>query len=270
MRYIEFINKYKDLPNVELEAIYFILEEVNHLSRSEFLLKRNEEIEQELLTQCTYMVEEYIYHSIPVQYLVGHAYFYGYCFKVNPNVLIPRFDTEVVVDQVLKETKKMNATSIIDVGTGSGCIAIAIKKKLPQVKVVASDISLEALKVAKENKEILNVDIEIKESDLLQNINEKFDIIVSNPPYIDESEKLSSLVRNHEPHLALFSPNHGMSHYEQILIQSKNCLKEKGIIIFEIPSNHSNELVEIVKKYYSIIEIYQDLNHLNRVMVIRT
>ena len=273
MKYYELIEHYKKIinnENLEIEAIYYIIEELCHITRSELLLNKNEEINDTIKNKIINIIDNYINNHIPVQYLIGYSYFYGYRFIVNNNVLIPRFDTEIVVDKILEEAKKNNIKTIVDIGTGSGCIAIVLKKELPNTNIYAIDISHEAIEVAKENQKLMNVDITFIENDLLNNINMKFDMIVSNPPYIDINDSISDVVKDHEPSIALFSPNHGLYHYEKILEQSKNCLNKKGIIILEIPSTRTNELIEIVKKYYQNCEVYQDLNHLNRVMVIRT
>ena len=157
MKYSELINYSKDIAfnnkDFEIEAIYFLIEEVMGISKCELILKSNEEIEKDKYDILKSVIEKYILENISVQYIIGHTYFYGYKFKVNENVLIPRFDTEVLVESVIEEIKKSfsDTIRIVDIGTGSGCIAITLFKELNNVIVDAIDISLDALNVAKEN-----------------------------------------------------------------------------------------------------------------------
>ena len=162
---------------------------------------------------------------------MGETEFYGYTFKVNSDVLIPRPETEELVSWV-KETVEHKKTklSIIDIGTGSGCIAISIQKELPTTKVTAFDISEKALETAKKNAELNKVNVNFIHHDILSNttINDKFDVIISNPPYVRELEKdeIKNNVLNNEPHLALFvDDNNPLKYYEEIIDFSKNHLK---------------------------------------------
>lgn len=253
--------------NIEKEAIELLIMEKLNIKRYELVLRLNEEINSNILEDINKLKQ-----GIPVQYILGYTYFYKSKFIVNPNVLIPRFDTEVLIDETLKIINNLNKDeiSLVDIGTGSGCIAISLKKEKPSLDIYAIDISKQALEVAKENAQINETNINFIHNDLLNNLDNKFDIIVSNPPYIDINEKIDSLVKDNEPHLALYSPNLGLYHYEQILIQSKNNLKENGFIIFEIPSNRDDEILELVNIYYHNISIIKDYNNLSRVLIIRS
>ena len=199
-----------------------------------------------------------------VQYIVGNVDFYGYNFIVNKNVLIPRFETEELVDRTIKyidaylDKKNLD---IIDLGTGSGCIAITLNKEL-NCNVDAVDISLSALEVAKYNNEKNNASVNFICSDMLNNINKKYDVIISNPPYISYNEEIEEVVKNNEPHLALYADNDGLKLYEEILKNVSNKLKDRAIIAFEIGRTQGNRIKEMVNHYLpnSIVKVEQDLS----------
>lgn len=208
-----------------------------------------------------------------LQYLTKQTYFYEYSFYVNKNVLIPRPETEILVDITNKFINEYfnKDISILDVGTGSGNIAITLKKLNENSKVTAIDISNKALKVARKNAKLNNVDITFIKSNLLNNINNKYDVLISNPPYIDkENDFVEEIVLNNEPHLALFAPNKGLDNYIKILKESKKVLNNKNIIAFEIGDKQKEDLIKIVKEYYadSIIKAYKDNNNLDRILIV--
>ncbi len=186
--------------------------------------------------------------GIPVQYIVGNVDFYGIKLKVNSNVLIPRFETEELVYKVLEYAKDFKNPTIVDVGTGSGAIAIALKKKM-QCDVIATDISAEALEVAKENALSNAVNIDFRLGNLLEPLNTKVDIIVSNPPYIAYDEEIMDIVKANEPHIALYADNNGLYYYEEILKNIKKFLNEKYLIAFEIGESQGEALKLLAKKY---------------------
>ena len=273
MTYRQLINDLEQL-NIEKEAIILLITEKLNIKKYDLILSLDKEIDSIILDDINQLKQ-----GIPVQYILGYTYFYKSKFKVNKNVLIPRFDTEVLIEETIKIIDKYyndKNIDIVDIGTGSGCIAISLKQERNNINIDAIDISNDALTVARENAKDNNVNINFINNDLLNNINKKYDIIVSNPPYIDINENIDNLVKNNEPHLALYSPNKGLYHYERILIQSKNNLKENGFIIFEIPSNRDDELIELVNKYYNNnnninnIVIIKDYNKLSRVLIIRS
>ena len=191
---------------------------------------------------------ELLKKGIPVQYIVGNVDFYGVNLKVNKNVLIPRFETEELVSKVIEYSKDFKNPRIVDIGTGSGAIAITLKKKI-DCEMVATDISHEALEVALENAHFNNVDIEFKEGNLLEPLSGKFDIIVSNPPYIAYDEEIMDIVKNNEPHIALYADNNGLYYYEEILKNIKPYLKENYLIAFEIGESEGESLRKLAKKY---------------------
>lgn len=206
--------------------------------------------------------------GIPVQYIVGNTNFYGYEFIVNKDVLIPRRETEELVEEVIKRSIAFNNPEIIDVGTGSGAIAISLSKEL-NTNVYASDISSKALIVAKKNNTKLNADVSFFEGDMLEPYiknNIKTDIIVSNPPYIKEDEQIEDVVYNNEPHMALFASNNGLEYYEKILRDAKKILKDKYLIAFEIGYTQANDIKCLVNKYLGNVnvEVKQDLSHKDR------
>lgn len=182
----------------------------------------------------------------PVQYIVGEVDFCGNILKVNKNVLIPRFETEELVDQTIKYINRFfnKKVDILDIGTGSGAIAISLKKKVNS-NVTATDISKEAIDVAKENAILNKVDIDFINTNIYENIDNKFDVVISNPPYIAYDEEIMDIVKNNEPHTALYADNNGLYFYEQILKNIKTILKDKYLISFEIGEKQFND----IKKY---------------------
>lgn len=204
----------------------------------------------------------------PVQYIVGDVDFYGNIIKVNKNVLIPRRETEELVEKILKRIQVFDNPVIADIGTGSGAIAITLAKKLNTL-VYASDISLKALEVAKENIATNKVDVTFFEGDMLKPYiknNIKLDVIVSNPPYIKKDEKIEDIVKNNEPHLALYAKNNGLEFYDSILKNASYVLKDKYLIAFEIGMDQGKNIEALAKKYLSnsIVEIEKDLSGKDR------
>lgn len=185
----------------------------------------------------------------PVQYIVGNVDFYDVNLLVNENVLIPRFETETLVEKTINYAKELTEPlDILDIGTGSGAIAITLAKHL-SCHVLATDISEEALETAKSNSKRNNVQIEFKQSDILKNVQGKFDIIISNPPYIAKDEVIDDLVKDNEPHLALYAEEDGLYFYKNILENVKPFLKEKSLIAFEIGMTQSKAITKLAQNY---------------------
>lgn len=207
----------------------------------------------------------------PVQYIVGNVDFYGLELKVNENVLIPRFETEELVDKTIKYVNKYfkEKIDVVDIGTGSGAIAIALKSNL-NCNMDAVDISKEALDVAKNNARRLNAEINFYLGDLLKPLNKKYDVIISNPPYIAYDEEIEEIVKNNEPHLALYAENEGLKCYEKILSNASNYLKEKNIIAFEIGYMQGEKIKNIALNYFpnSKIKIEKDMQDKERFVFI--
>lgn len=207
-----------------------------------------------------------------VQYIVGNVNFYGYELDVNKNVLIPRRETEELVYEVINRSKNFNNPVIIDVGTGSGAIAITLSKELKS-HVYASDISPDALIVAKKNCTKTKADITFYEGDMLKpyiDNNIKADIIVSNPPYIKLNEEIEDVVKNNEPHLALYAQDNGLEYYKKILSTAKEILNDKFLIAFEIGNTQANDIKNIVKKYFKDVkvEVKKDLSDNDRMFFV--
>ena len=208
----------------------------------------------------------------PVQYIVGNVDFYGYKINVNKNVLIPRFETEELIFKTINLIKKnLNENiKVLDIGTGSGCISIALKKEIPGLDITAVDISEDALVVAKNNALENNCEINFIKSDLFNNIDDKYDLIISNPPYISYDEQIMDIVKKNEPHLALYAKNNGLYFYEEIIKNSSNYLNDKNIIAFEIGYLQANEIKKMAHKYYpnSNIIIEKDMQEKDRFVFI--
>lgn len=204
----------------------------------------------------------------PVQYIVGNVDFYGYELDVNKNVLIPRRETEELVEESIKRSKTFNNPVIIDVGTGSGAIAISLSKEL-KIHVYASDISNKAIEVAKNNIDKTKANVTLLNGDMLKPYienNIKVDILVSNPPYIKEDEEIEDIVKNNEPHLALYAKNDGLEFYESILKNAKEVLNDKYLIAFEIGETQGEDIKALALKYLGNVnvEIKKDLSDKNR------
>lgn len=203
--------------------------------------------------------------GIPVQYIVGNIDFYGNIINVNKNVLIPRFETELLVDKTIKYIKNnfKNHVDILDIATGSGCIAITLKKEIDST-VDASDISESALKVAQENALNNEADINFINSDMLTNITKKYDIIISNPPYLTKEDDIMDIVKNNEPEIALYAKDNGLYYYDVILKNIKNNLKDKYLIAFEIGYTQGEAIKNLALKYLDNINVKIEKDYSNK------
>lgn len=205
----------------------------------------------------------------PIQYITNSVNFYGIDLYVDENVLIPRFETEELVENTIKKLKEFNKPKVLDLCCGSGAIGIAIKSKINS-DVTMSDISKNAIDVAKKNIKKNNLDISIIESDLFQNINEKYDCIISNPPYIKNDEEIEEIVKNNEPNIALYAGPDGLDFYEKILKNISNYLNDTFLIAFEIGATQKDDVVNIINKYLNNVEIEtkKDLSGRDRMIFI--
>ena len=195
-------------------------------------------------------------NNYPIQYLIGYVNFYGNNINVRENVLIPRFETEYLVEKTIKYAKKMfdSKVNILDIGTGSGAIAISLKKELDS-DVTGVDISDDALSLSNENSKLNNVDIKFIKSDIYSNVSGKFDIIISNPPYIANDEVIMDKVYDYEPHLALFAEDNGLYFYKKILDDAKDYLNDKFIIAFEIGMTQGKKISDYAKSIFNNINV---------------
>ena len=207
----------------------------------------------------------------PIQYIVGNVDFYHSNFKITKDVLIPRFETEELVDKTINYIKMYlkEPLNIVDLGTGSGCISISIKKEI-DCNMDAVDISKQALKIARKNAKENNVDINFYCGSFLEPLDKKYDVIISNPPYISYDEEIMDVVKNNEPALALYADNNGLACYEEILKNVSKYLNDKSIIAFEIGYNQGNTIKSIVQNYLpnARISIEKDLQGKDRFIFI--
>lgn len=200
----------------------------------------------------------------PIQYILREVNFYGYPIKVSRHVLIPRFETELLVEKTLNKINKYfknENIDILDMGTGSGCIAISLKHNLPSSNIFALDISKEALSIAKKNALDNKTNITFIESDMTTYKDKLYDVIISNPPYISYEEPIMELVKNNEPHLALYAKDNGLYFYKKIIDNIKYITKDKYLICFEIGYNESTAIVDYAKSKLTNINIYVEKDY---------
>ena len=257
----------------EIDSLFFIaLEYVTSISKIEYILQKEEEISEEKLIELKFILEE-LTKNKPIQYITKNAYFYGLNFYVNEKVLIPRQETNELVDWVLMSVTHSKPIKILDVGTGSGCIAITLKKNLPLSEVFAIDISNEAIQVAQKNANDNEVEINFLQKNILEinDLKNNFDIIISNPPYVRELEKLemASNVLDNEPHLALFVPdNNPLLFYEKITEIALKNLTEDGMLFFEINQYLSEETKKMIEnKGFKNVTLRKDLQENYRMIL---
>jgi len=273
-------------PITEIDSFFFLLlEEYLGFKRIDIVLKSDFKITQEtlnLLQSATKQLEQ----EVPLQYIIGKTEFYGLPFVVNKHVLIPRPETEELVAWVVsessgfktfntstKQTTETKQLKILDIGTGSGCIPISLKKQLPFAKISAIDISKEALTVAKKNAVLNNVDIHFILQDILKTValDQHYDIIISNPPYVRELEKkeLKNNVLKNEPHVALFVENDNpLIFYAKIAELAKKYLNKNGLLFFEINQYLGTETIDLVnKKGLKNIQLKKDMFGNDRIIV---
>ena len=246
--------------------LMYILDESPQLfsnSLSEQMSKENED-------KYFSLIEKHIKEDVPLSHLVGFEYFYDRKYKVTKDVLSPRMETEELIYKVIEYVKASNKNKfkILDLCTGSGIIAITLEKELDQVlvDVIASDISEEAIEVAKENAQSHNATIKFIKSDIFNDIDDKFDIIVSNPPYIDHKDEVTMQdnVLKYDPHLALFAEEEGMYFYRKIIEQANDYLNENGVMFFEIGYDQKDKIIKLADMNGYSAEVYKDINGRDR------
>jgi len=267
-------------PISEIDTFLFLLlEEYLNFKRTDLVLKSNFKISTEvlsLLTSSTELLEK----EIPIQYILKKTEFYGLPFILNEHVLIPRPETEELVSFVLDKVLKIETLQpvereikILDIGTGSGCIPISLKKSLPLAEISAIEISDKALSVAKKNTLLNQVDINLIQQDILKTseLNDIYDIIISNPPYVRELEKkeIKNNVLKNEPHRALFvKDNNPLIFYDKIAELAKNHLTKNGLLFFEINQYLGKETAELIRmKGFNTIELKKDIFGHDRIII---
>lgn len=253
------------VPDAALDA-WYLLQMVCKIERSYYYVHGEEDITQDAQKEYEIAVQKRAEH-IPLQYIIGEQEFMGLRFKVNSNVLIPRQDTETLVEQVLKIVKP--GMKVLDLCTGSGCVLISVLKNAPELTGMGSDISKTALLVAKENAKLHEVDAEWVRSDLFDNITETFDVIMTNPPYIPPGEILSLMpeVRDFEPENALDGGADGLDFYRKITGQVKDYLNPGGYVYMEIGYDQGEAVSELMRNAgFTEVEVIKDLARNDRVV----
>ena len=242
----------------------------------ELYLMYDEEVDKDLEKQFLMGMEEY-YNGRPIQYIKGMETFFGRDFNVNEDVLIPRYETEELVENILYRIDDYfpgyKNITLCDVGTGSGAIAISLALEEPKLKVYATDISDLALTVARENADNLKANVEFLAGDMLQPLiekNLKVDIFVSNPPYIPQEQEIEAVVKDNEPHVALFGGNDGLYFYRKIFEGVNELLNERALLAFEMGFDQRELMEEAVHKYFpnDPYEIIKDINGKDRMLFI--
>ena len=261
-------------PKEEILSFFFLL--THHkmgLTRAEIALNPDQIVQNEVLNFYLDSITALLGEK-PIQYIIGETEFYGLTFTVNEDVLIPRSETEELIDWILNEFKEKKELNILDIGTGSGCIAISLAKNLPEANIYGIDISKEALQIAEQNAKLNNVKVNFIQQDILKtnvmlslskHLSEsiRFDIIVSNPPYVRELEKLeikNNVIQN-EPHIALFvSDENPLLYYDTIADFAKQNLSSKGMLFFEINQYLGKETTNLLQqKRFKSIELRKDI-----------
>jgi len=268
-----YLNEIANLYGInEAESMLNLL--INHffgLNRTGQLLKPDFRLTETEMLKLHFAVKE-LKKEKPVQYIVGNAEFYGMNLKVNPSVLIPRPETEELVDKIVKANVDNSRLKVLDIGTGSGCIALALKSSMPDSSVVAVDVSEEALAIAEENKHSLALKVEFQKLNILDasewHILKKFDIIVSNPPYVTVAEKsrMRKNVFDNEPSIALFvTDDEPLVFYNAITDFAQTHLNRSGVLWFEINEKFGEQVKDLMaKKGFSELKIYPDIHKKER------
>lgn len=264
-----FINTLQHLEDEVEPLFYYALESIHHLKRSDFIIHPQRDLTDEQTIVWNNLIN-HLKNDQPIQYFFNSQNFYGLDFYVNHQTLIPRPETEELVEWMIQNHQNQKI-KIIDLGTGSGCIAITLAKHLPQAQVYALDVSEEALQVAKKNAETHQVDVQFIHKNLLttDDLAQTFDVIVSNPPYVrlQEKEAMKPNVLNHEPHLALFVPDDNpMIFYDKILNLAKKNLAPHGHIYFEINQYLGKNMKELFENNGFNSTLKKDLKGNDRMM----
>ncbi|MDL4839164.1 peptide chain release factor N(5)-glutamine methyltransferase [Aquibacillus rhizosphaerae] len=260
---------HRETPVAEILLMHHL-----HMTKSQLLMSLRDKINPETLSLFEKDIKRHASTGVPVQHLTGVEDFYGREFQVNKDVLIPRPETEELVLGVLARVDKYpKPVSVVDLGTGSGIIAITLKLENPELIVNASDLSEHALNVAKQNAKCLDADIDFFQGDFLSPFIEndiEVDVIVSNPPYIpyDEEATLNDTVKDYDPALALFADSDGLAAYQQIINNAKHVLKKPGLIAFEIGHQQGKQVSELIGRKFphSKVEVKKDINSKDRMV----
>jgi len=262
--------------NKEVSAIKILALELSGLSGTEFYLQYDRQVSIEQQEEIQKAFDDYIINNIPVQYILGYSYFFGRKFIVDQSVLIPRPETEELVGVVLQAYDRVfegKKVKVVDIGTGSGAIAISLALEEQNFEVYASDISEDSLQIAIRNQKNLNAKVKFSQGDMLQSYidqNQKFDILVSNPPYIPAFEDVDSIVKDNEPHIALFGGDDGLKFYKQIINNAHKILNTPSIIAFEHGFDKKEQMTVLCKTHFpkAEIEVVKDIFGKDRMTVV--
>lgn len=272
---LSWASSYLNEHNREQRAGQLLLQHITNKSYAQILADMREQLTEDEQQQFESFVKEHA-KGTPIQYLIGQEQFYERDFQVNANVLIPRPETEELVQLVLNRSDevfgKERQLRVADIGTGSGAIGLTLKLERPDWDVTITDISIDAMEVAKENAKNLHVQVNTIIGDATEPIcHEKWDIIVSNPPYIahSEAEQMSDVVLDHEPHLALFADNGGLAIYDKIISQLPTMMNNTSIVAFEIGYLQGQAVSEMLKKTFPManVKVIQDINGKDRIVI---
>ena len=262
----KFLSEINNFSRREVESFaYLSIEKILGYSKSDCIIHSNQELSNDNIISLENIIND-IKQNIPIQYILGEAHFYDLKFKVNSSTLIPRGETEELVQYILLH----DFISVLEIGTGSGCIAVSIAKN-SNAKITAIDNSIGALEIAKSNAVLNSVEINFELRDVF-NFSEikKYDLIVSNPPYVLESEKklMDKNVLDYEPHNALFvSDNDPLAYYKEIAKIATNNLNKNGLLFFEINEKYSNQIIELLSNLNFVdIELKKDINGRDRII----
>lgn len=279
MRYRELLKKSKDLineNNLEEGVSLLLLEHICEKTSGELFSVLDHEVPEVVVSKFKNLLHQYLYENKPVQYLMHKTCFYGYNFYVDENVLIPRFETEELVENVLYGYDKYfkgKKVAVCDVACGSGCIGITLALEEKNMTVTATDISHAALEVAKKNARDLGANVTFLQGDMLTPLKgKKFDIFVSNPPYIPDTEIVMPLVLENEPSLALFGGSDGMKFFNIIFHGLKEILNPEALICFEHGYDKKEEMLALAHHYFpnAQAEVLKDLEGKDRMLIIYT
>lgn len=255
------------------DHVKLLLSDLLNLNPLELLNHLNDMIEEDKTNLFKKEIES-LKEGKPLQYVIGNVNFYGNSFLVNEHVLIPRFETEELVENTMNYIKQMfpnnQSLRILDIGCGSGVIGLTLKKHFPNATLDLLDISPEALIVAKENAKRLNLEVNFIESDVFQKVDHQYDVIISNPPYIKTHEEIETIVKDNEPHLALYAGEDGLDVYRKILKDIEKYIKEKSLIALEIGQDQKQEIMILINNYLDDqeIEVKKDLSGRDRMIFI--
>lgn len=258
--------KIKDILEKNNNDLIIALTYLLNTNKNLLFLNKEEALDEKIENELK-IINDKINEGYPLQYAIGKWNFYGLDLLVDKRALIPRYETEILVDLIINDNS--NNKKILDIGTGSGAISLALSKNLKDSKIIGVDISKKAIDLANENKIKLNINnVEFKESDIFSNIEEKFDIIVSNPPYINKEdfEKLDKKLY-YEPQNALYGGEDGLYFYKKIIKNAKNFLNKNGKIYLEIGYDQKDSIINLLEEYgYKQIKSYKDFNDFDRII----